>query len=182
MHIITTQDLIVRTAQHTDVAAFKAFEQRNKEHFAQFTPSYELSEKKFNDLINLWIKDNQNGNAARFFIFDKHDETNIIGACNFTNIIRGPFQACYLGYKMDFAYCGQGLMFQALQAAIDYMFKTLNMHRIMANYIPENHRSAKLLQRLGFSIEGTAKEYLYINQSWEDHVLTALINPAWQDN
>jgi len=180
MHIITTQDLIVRTPQHTDVAAFKAFEKRNKEHFAQFTPSYELSDKKFQELITLWVTDSQQGKAIRFFIFDKHDKTNIIGSCNFTNIIRGPFQACYLGYKMDFAYCGQGLMTQALQGAIDYMFNQLNMHRIMANYIPENHRSAKLLQRLGFTIEGTAKEYLYINHSWEDHVLTALINPTWQ--
>ena len=181
MPTIITQDLIIRTALPTDVTAFKAFEKRNEDHFAQFTPSYELSDKKFNDLIALWIKDNQRGTAARFFIFDKNDDSKIIGVCNFTNIIRGPFQACYLGYKMDFAYCGRGLMFQALQATIAYLFNELNMHRIMANYIPENHRSAKLLARLGFSIEGTAKEYLYINQTWEDHVLTALINPAWQD-
>ncbi len=125
--------------------------------------------------------DNHTGNAVRFFIFDKQDPTKIIGCCNFTHIVRGPLQACYLGYKMDFAYCGRGLMFQALQAAISYMFNELNLHRIMANYIPENHRSAKILKRLGFTIEGTAKEYLYINHTWEDHILTALINPLWRD-
>ena len=44
----------------------------------------------------------------------------------------------------------------------------------MANYMPINFRSAKLLHRLGFTVEGYAKNYLLINNRWEDHVLTAL--------
>jgi ribosomal-protein-alanine N-acetyltransferase len=46
----------------------------------------------------------------------------------------------------------------------------------MANYMPANERSGKLLSRLGFEREGLAKRYLYINGRWEDHVLTALLN------
>jgi ribosomal-protein-alanine N-acetyltransferase len=44
----------------------------------------------------------------------------------------------------------------------------------MANYMPINTRSAKLLNRLGFKIEGYAEKYLLINGQWEDHILTAL--------
>ncbi len=46
MPTIFTKDLILRTTQLTDVEAFKDFEHRNKEHFSQFTPSYELSDKE----------------------------------------------------------------------------------------------------------------------------------------
>ena len=53
----------------------------------------------------------------------------------------------------------------------------------MANYIPENERSGRLLARLGFTREGLAKDYLFIDGAWRDHVLTALANPdfdpAW---
>jgi [ribosomal protein S5]-alanine N-acetyltransferase len=36
-----------------------------------------------------------------------------------------------------------------------------------------------LLARLGFVVEGVAKEYLFIDGAWRDHVLTALRAPGW---
>jgi ribosomal-protein-alanine N-acetyltransferase len=71
-------------------------------------------------------------------------------------------------------------MFEALEASIKYVFEELGIHRIMANYMPINARSAKLLYRLGFIIEGYAKNYLLINDQWEDHILTALSIEQWQ--
>ena len=107
----------------------------------------------------------------------------IIGVCNYTNILRGPFQACHLGYQIALAHQGRGLMFEALHAANEYMFTARRLHRIMANYRPENYRSARLLQRLGFRREGMAADYLFIDGAWRDHVLTSLLNPdfdpAW---
>ena len=44
----------------------------------------------------------------------------------------------------------------------------------MANHLPRNERSARLLARLGFEREGYARRYLQIAGVWEDHVLTAL--------
>jgi len=54
------------------------------------------------------------------------------------------------------------------------------LHRIMANYRPENERSARVLSGLGFQQEGFARSYLKINGEWADHVLTALVNPDQQ--
>ena len=57
------------------------------------------------------------------------------------------------------------------------VFSTLRFHRIIANYIPGNQRSQKTLNAVGFEREGYAKSYLKIAGKWQDHVLTALINP-----
>jgi ribosomal-protein-alanine N-acetyltransferase len=46
----------------------------------------------------------------------------------------------------------------------------------MANYLPTNERSARLLRRLGFVIEGSARDYLFVGGQFRDHVLTALTN------
>jgi ribosomal-protein-alanine N-acetyltransferase len=43
--------------------------------------------------------------------------------------------------------------------------------------MPVNERSGGLLARLGFEIEGQAREFLLIDGKWEDHILTAKINP-----
>jgi ribosomal-protein-alanine N-acetyltransferase len=109
----------------------------------------------------------------------KDPEERMIEACNFTQIFRGAFQACYLGYQIGKEHEGNGLMCEALEAAIQYMFKQQNLHRIMANYMLTNQRSGALLKRLGFVIEGRAKKYLLIHEHWEEHILTSLTNDQW---
>ncbi len=47
--------------------------------------------------------------------------------------------------------------------------------------MPENERSARLLARLGFVRVGLARNYLFINGAWRDHVLTERINPRFDD-
>ena len=57
----------------------------------------------------------------------------------------------------------------------------MRLHRIMANYRPENERSGRLLERLGFVRGGLRERYLFIDGAWRDHVLTALTNPDFDD-
>jgi ribosomal-protein-alanine N-acetyltransferase len=122
------------------------------------------------------------GTAARFALQLPGPESGpVIGTCNYTNIVRGPFQACHLGYQIARSHEGRGLMREALEALNAFAFREIGLHRIMANYIPANARSGELLRRLGFEREGYARRYLYIDGGWRDHVLTALINPDFDD-
>jgi ribosomal-protein-alanine N-acetyltransferase len=122
----------------------------------------------------------QSGSAERFVLSLRDDPGHIIGVTNFSQIARGPFQAAILGYKIAASDEGKGLMHEALQSAIGYVFNKLRLHRIQANYIPSNVRSGRLLARLGFAIEGYAKDYLFINGAWRDHILTALTNQHFE--
>jgi [ribosomal protein S5]-alanine N-acetyltransferase len=110
------------------------------------------------------------------FAFDV-DERNILATFTFANIVRGAFQACHLGYGVAACMQGQGLMLEILRPGIGWAFGELGLHRVMANYLPRNERSAKLLAKLGFEREGYAKRYLQIAGVWEDHILTALVRP-----
>lgn len=107
----------------------------------------------------------------------------LIGRANFTQIERGPFQSCRLGYQIDAEYEGRGLMREALAVAIDWLFSERRLHRIEANHRPENVRSGVLLARLGFERTGVARRYLFIDGAWRDHVQTQKLNeafdPAW---
>ena len=70
----------------------------------------------------------------------------------------------------------------ALVATIAHMFDAMRIHRIQASYLPENARSGRLLQRLGFQREGIAPLYLFIDGAWRDHVVTSLINTHFDDS
>lgn len=159
-----------------------AFYQRNLRHLAPWSPirtTDYFSTEQIRRRLEIQASAFEAGLAVHMALLTP-DGAQMIGACNFSGIIRGAFQACYLGYHIDEAHQGKGLMQEALEAAIAYMFETQNLHRIMANYIPGNERSARLLERLGFEREGYAKAYLNIAGRWQDHVLTARVNPRFE--
>lgn len=117
--------------------------------------------------------------SLRLVLLSRTDPAGpVLGMANFTQFVRGAFMACTLGYSLDQDAEGKGLMYEALAAATAHVFDELGVHRIMANYLPVNERSGRLLRRLGFVVEGYARDYLYIHGSWRDHVLTSLTNPA----
>lgn len=156
---------------------------RNQEHLKQFEPlrsdkfyTIDFWDQRIKEILSLMANDQQ----VSFLITPDSDSSRVIGIINFTSTIRGVFQACYLGYSLDKEWEGQGIMTESLRSAIAYMFKDKNYHRIMANCMAGNIRSLNLLDRFGFIREGVAKDYLYINGQWEDHIMTALINDSWQ--
>ena len=151
----------------------------NKDHLSQWEPirSGEFyTEKYWREEISKNASMFESGLAYKFAILNK-DSDSVIGVCNFNNVVHGVFKACHLGYSIGKEYEGLGFMYEAINAATDYIYKEVGLHRIMANYVPENNRSSALLTRLGFENEGYAKSYLKINGTWRDHVLTAKINP-----
>jgi ribosomal-protein-alanine N-acetyltransferase len=120
------------------------------------------------------------GTNVRLWMWEKADLTHMIGTIGFTQIFRGPFCSCMLGYQHSHDYEGNGYMREALQTGIRLMFDVRWTHRIAASYRPENVRSGKLLTRLGFRIDGLSKNYLFIDGAWRDHILTSLVNDAFR--
>ncbi len=177
---LATPRLILRSPSLEDLFALSCFEKRNTNHLAKWESTTTSNLQPIQNRLENWIEECKKGVSARFFMRIKENSDLIIGCCNFTQIFHGSFQACYLGYKIDHEYEGKGIMFEALETSIRYAFEELNLHRIMANYMPANIKSAKLLDRLGFTIEGYAKNYLLINGQWEDHILTSLTIEEWK--
>jgi ribosomal-protein-alanine N-acetyltransferase len=175
MKTLETERLSLKTIKASDYEAFRDFEERNKNQVSPWRNTDLKTQMKY------WEHEFEEGLSVRFLLFSKEtNSSEIMGICNFTQIFHGPFEACYLGYHIDKDYEGKGLMSEAVKRGIQYMFEEVNLHRIMANYMPSNLKSANLLKKLGFTIEGYAKEYLYIQGKWEDHVITSLINPVWR--
>lgn len=178
-----TGRLTIRALGKASAQAVLDYHLRNREHLRATNPSlprdfYTLQYHRQNGQKSVV---EYAGDSAYRFIFSLTDEPNqVIGTVNYSQVFRGSFQACYLGYGIDHHHQGLGLATEALVATNSHMFKDQNLHRIMANYLPENAASARVLEKLGFCIEGTAKNYLWIAGQWRDHVLTSLTNDSWR--
>ncbi len=143
-------------------------------------PDSYYTENYFKEKIEHIREDFLNDKSCCLNIYAKDGE--LIGLINFNNIIRGCFHSCFLGFKISEALQGKGMMTEALEASVAYVFQTLNIHRIAANYMPHNKASARVLEKCGFVQEGIAEDYLYINGKWAKHVLTSLINHNWENH
>lgn len=181
---LQTTRLTLRLARPGMQAAMARFLSENYPgHLERWSPPAGpafFTEAFWRERLAIAVEEFQAGRAARFVLQPRGEEhAPIIGTCNYTNIVRGPFQACHLGYQIARDREGQGLMAEALRAANAFAFHTMRLHRIMANHRPENERSARLLARLGFAREGLAKDYLFIDGAWRDHALTSLTHPSW---
>jgi len=181
---ITTARLTIRLATHADVPAIVRYFTDNRAFLEPWEPR--RAERFYTagfweEQVRRSREEAEADRSLRQFVFANDAPGQVIGTVNFTEFGRGIFQACYLGYGLSAAREGEGYMREALRAAVAHAFGPLRMHRIMANYLPHNRRSGNVLKALGFQVEGYARDYLRINDRWEDHVLTSLTNPDWVD-
>ncbi|THF83437.1 GNAT family N-acetyltransferase [Cohnella fermenti] len=118
------------------------------------------------------------GQMVKLWLFKAEEPSRVIGSVSLSNIVRGAFLSCHLGYRLDCEEIRHGYMTEALRELIGYAFGELRLHRIEANIMPRNAASLATVRKLGFYEEGLAQKYLYINGVWEDHIHMVLRNEA----
>lgn len=176
---VAVERFVIRLGHPDEAAAVADFHTRNREHLAATSPIRAdtfYTEAYWRAALANAEADFRADRQMHCFLFD---EARVVGIINLSNFVRGAFQACHLGYSIDSELEGRGLMTVAVSRVVEHAFHVLGMHRVMANYLPDNARSARLLERLGFEKEGLARKYLLIAGQWRDHVLTARVNDAW---
>lgn len=180
---LQTDRLILRLAEPADIPALLRFHTENMAHLAPTSPATPpdyLTTDYWAREVARNHDDAAHERSIRLRLFLHSAPHAVIGSFTLSAIARGPAQFANVGFALDHAHEGQGLMTEAGHAVIGYAFGELNLHRLNACYLPSNVRSARLLQRLGFVVEGHARDYLRIQGRWQDHVLVGLVNSAWQ--
>jgi ribosomal-protein-alanine N-acetyltransferase len=179
--VLETERLILATPVPERAEAARDFFVRNAAHLKPWSPPAPAEATGlayWQDAVDKARAALDAGTAVRLWMSPRSEPQRIIGSVCYSQIARGPFCNAVLGYQIDAGFEGRGLMKEALTAANRHMFDAFGLHRIAANYRPENRRSGLLLAKLGFTIEGYARNYLFIDGEWRDHILTAKINPA----
>lgn len=101
----------------------------------------------------------------------------VIGRVTLSNIVRGAFQSCNLGYWVGSAHTGRGRATAAVRDMMGVAFLELSLHRIEAGTLLHNVASQRVLERNGFVRFGLAPRYLNIAGRWQDHVMYQALSP-----
>ena len=178
--MIRTARLELRLPQVGDAAAIARFYAENRAHLEPWSPAWSPAletEAFWRQQAAEAAADAEARRGLRLYAYAHEEPGKVAGNVNLSAIVWGALRQCFVGYSLAEAAQGRGYAREMVGAAVDHAFEELGLHRVAANYMPHNRRSAAVLRDLGFRIEGYATAYLAINGRWEDHILTARINP-----
>ncbi|RMF58547.1 MAG: N-acetyltransferase [Bacteroidetes bacterium] len=99
----------------------------------------------------------------------------LIGVAEITHISEHN-RHCTLSLTIcDRDYWGKGYGRDAMRVLLDYCFDTLKMHSVLAEAFDYNDAWKRLVEGMGFTKDGTLREYLYRNgRYWDKHIYTIL--------
>jgi [ribosomal protein S5]-alanine N-acetyltransferase len=179
---IEGQKTILRNPVIGDFAEWSRLRAASRAFLEPWEPRWaedDLTRGAFRYRIRRYEIDREAGVALPLFVCQKGNG-RIVGGVTLGSIRRGVAESCSLGYWMGEQHAGKGLMSDALRALIPHVFDRMQLHRIEAACIPDNARSQRLLEKVGFRREGYLNGYLKINGAWRDHLLYALVAEDWQ--
>jgi ribosomal-protein-alanine N-acetyltransferase len=90
------------------------------------------------------------------------------------------FRSASMGYCLDDAAWGHGYATEAGRALLQWAFATLDLNRVQAEADTRNRASARVLEKLGFILEGTLREDCIVNGDVSDSWVYGLLRREWQ--
>ena len=86
-----------------------------------------------------------------------------------------------IGYCMGKAWWGRGIMAEALQAVIDYLFAEVGLNRIAAAHDKKNPNSGRVMDKAGMKVEGTLRASGWNQQGICDMVWHSILRSEWEN-
>lgn len=96
----------------------------------------------------------------------------LIGGCG---LMSRRYQEYEIGYVLHRDWWGRGIGAELARALVAFGFGKLGAHRIYAGINPENPASCRLLERLGFRLEGHQRQDLFARGEWHDSLVFAML-------
>jgi RimJ/RimL family protein N-acetyltransferase len=84
-----------------------------------------------------------------------------------------------IGFTLASQSQGHGYATESLTCLLDYVFRNLGKHRVIAVTDVDNHRAARVLERVGFRREGHFLQNIWFKGKWADEYLYAILREEW---
>ena len=114
--------------------------------------------------------------ALRWAITLRGNDT-LIGTVSLHNFGPGRVE---IGYELNPAYWGQGIMTEAVTAVLNYVFSQTDVHRVEAIIDIHSTESKALLEKLGFTYEGNLRQRYPSDRGFVDEHYYGLLRDEWR--
>ena len=99
---------------------------------------------------------------------------SFVGYFGFFRIIPEHCRA-EIGYALKPEYWGKGYMYETINRMAKFGFESMKLHSIEANVNPDNEKSKRVLERIGFKKEAYFRENYLFNNRFLDSIIYSLL-------
>ncbi|MFC7688019.1 GNAT family N-acetyltransferase [Ureibacillus sp. GCM10028918] len=103
----------------------------------------------------------------------------IVGKIGFNKINKAN-KTAYVGYMLDEAFQGKGIMTRATKAIVKIAFEEYGLNKVEIHVATENIKSRNIPKRLGFKEEGTIRSAEWLYDHYVDHVVYGMLRDEWK--
>jgi len=167
--------VMLRSAQLTDYQAWAALREKSRAHLTRWEPDWldkEASIEAYRARLRLHERLHRAGAALSLLVFVK-TTGEMVGGVTLSDIRLHAAYSATIGYWIGADHLRKGYGLAAVQLALAHAFGEKRLNRVEAACQPGNIASRALLLKAGFREEGFARDYLFINGGWRDHLLFA---------
>jgi len=175
---ITTPRLLLREFKASDWSAVHAYQ--SDPRYLQYYPWNDRKPGEVKAFVHMFLDQQQQKPRTKFqlaaILKTNHQ---LIGTCGL-RLDSPDSQQADIGYELAPPYWGKGYATEAANAMLDYGFRTLRLHRIWSWCIADNHRSSRVLEKIGMRLEGRLRENEYFKEHYWDTLVYAILASEWQ--
>ena len=175
---LETERLVLRPLKLSDLDAI--YQNANDKFQTRFLKSIEppVSRKQEANWIRSTWKQWKKGTGFSFAAIRK-DSNEMIGALDLLEVSKTHRRA-KIGIFFYQKHWGHGFGTEAVKRLLGFGFKTLKLNRIEYGFMEENTRSAGVMKKLGFKIEGIQREFLRKRGKFVNHVFGSILASEWK--
>lgn len=175
--ILAGDGIELRRVSEDDCAELYAAIERNRERLRTWLPWLGLTYSR-EDLLG-FLRQKERDNAARVSLTTHiRVQGELCGAIGLHEVDR-RHRSTSIGYWLDKAYEGRGIMTRACRAMVSEGFRQYGLHRIEIRCGTGNSRSSAIPRRLGFVEEGVLREAEWVFDHWVDLRIFSMLEQDW---
>jgi ribosomal-protein-serine acetyltransferase len=168
----------LRRVSSADCAELYAAIDRNRSRLRAWLPwvtdTFQLS-----DLVE-FVRQRELDNAARLSLTTNIRYRGTLCGAIGLHAIDPRDRNTSIGYWLDEAFEGRGIMTRACRAIVTEAFRQYGLHRIEIRCAAGNVRSTAIPRRLGFVEEGILREAEWLHDHWVDLTVFSMLVQDWK--
>lgn len=140
-------------------------------------PTYKTVDTAY-EILNIWVPQYRDDTFYQWAI-ELKEIGEVIGSISVVNFDERVDMA-EIGFCIGRSWWGQGIMTEAFQAVIDFLFGEVGVLRIEAGHDPNNPTSGAVQRKCGLTYEGTLRRSIRSNQGITDKTVMAILKEEWE--
>lgn len=175
---IHTNRLLLRPFRYTDDDDMLKYWVSDPRIQLMYSEPVYSTKREVKELLDKYISSYQKEDYYRWAIVEKSSDVCIGQLAIF--LVDNKNHFCEIEYCIGSQFQRNGYCSEAVQAIIEYAFCSINVHKVQVCHKENNVASKGVIQKCGFTYEGTLRHYFFMDGKYVDRLYYSMLRSEWE--